>query len=234
MHESEAPESGERKKKGIMKRLFVAISVIVSVLLLALLIRPLVLAVLQGDEAFENELESMGAWGPLVFLLLQILQIVIAFIPGEPFPAIGAVLFGEDFALFLCLLGCFLGTVIVYFLVQRFGKSFVAHFVPERYYAKYNDLLNGKNLYLIIFIVFLLPGLPKDVLTYLVAFHPALKKGRFFLLTTLGRAPAIAMTIYLGKSLWSGKLGSAIAITLALIVLFALGVFAKRLIERRR
>jgi len=219
--------------KAKFKTWFVVAVVGVATLLVALLCYPLVSALFQadGEASVEAMLKEYGIWATFLFLLLQIAQIVIAFIPGEPFPAIGAMLFGEDMALLLCLAGCLLGTMIVYCLVRRFGKPLVSKFVPEGYFEKYHDILCGKKIYLLIFIVFLLPGLPKDVLTYLAAFYPMIKPARFFALTTIGRAPAIAMTIYLGRSLWQGNMGTVAIVALSMLLLLGFGVAVKKHLE---
>ena len=142
-------------------------------------------------------------------------------------------LFGEWGALALCLAGFFLGTVLVYYLVQWVGKPLGDRFVSEKHFQKFDFLKNGKRLELIVFLVFLLPGLPKDALTYLVSFDSKIKPLHLFLLTTLGRAPATALTIFAGKNLWDGNYKMALIFLAAMIVLCAAGFVVKKKIDAR-
>lgn len=171
-----------------------------------------------GQEIIIEKMQSFGIFAPLLFVLLQVLQVVVAVIPGGPVPIIGGILFGQWGGLFLSLAGFFLGTVLVYYLVQWIGRPLVDRFVPESHFKKFDFLLEGKRTELLIFLVFLLPGLPKDALTYLVSFNPRIKPLYLFILTTLGRTPATVLTVFMGKSLWEGNF--TLAIVLAALLLF--------------
>ena len=83
-----------------------------------------------GQEIIIEKMQSFGIFAPLLFVLLQVLQVVVAVIPGGPVPIIGGILFGQWGGLFLSLAGFFLGTVLVYYLVQWIGRPLVDRFVP--------------------------------------------------------------------------------------------------------
>lgn len=174
-----------------------------------------------GQEIIIEKMQSFGIFAPLLFVLLQVLQVVVAVIPGGPVPIIGGILFGQWGGLFLSLAGFFLGTVLVYYLVQWIGRPLVDRFVPESHFKKFDFLLEGKRTELLIFLVFLLPGLPKDALTYL------------FILTTLGRTPATVLTVFMGKSLWEGNFTLAIVLAAIIVVLAVAGIFIKRKVDKR-
>ena len=159
-----------------------------------------------GQQLIVQKMESFGIFAPLLFVLLQVIQVVIAVIPGGPVPIIGGVLFGEWWVrwhfvwrgsfweLYWCTIWCS-GSENRWWIVS-YQKSI---------FRSSTFLKNGKRLELIVFLVFLLPGLPKDALTYLVSFDSKIKPLHLFLLTTLGRAPATALTIFAGKNLWDGN-----------------------------
>ena len=84
-----------------------------------------------------------------------------------------------------------------------------------------------------IFLVFLLPGLPKDALTYLVSFNPRIKPLYLLILTTLGRTPATVLTVFMGKSLWEGNFTLAIVLAAIIVVLAVAGIFIKRKVDKR-
>lgn len=186
-----------------------------------------------GQEIIIEKMQDFGIFAPLLYVLLQVVQVVIAVIPGGPIPMIGGVLFGEWGALALSLAGFFLGTVIVYYLVKWIGRPIVDRFVSEKHFKKFDFLLEERRIALLIFIVFLLPGLPKDVLTYLISFNPKVKPMHLFLLTTLGRTPATILTVFLGGSLWDGNYKLAIILS-ALILIFACGgFFVKKYVDKK-
>ena len=81
--------------------------------------------------------------------------------------------------------------------------------------------------------MFLLPGLPKDALTYLVSFNPKIKPMYLFILTTLGRTPATVLTVFMGKSLWEGNYGRAILLAAVILLLAVAGFFIKRKVDKR-
>lgn len=186
-----------------------------------------------GQAVIVEKMQDFGIFAPLLFVLLQIIQVVIAVIPGGPVPIIGGILFGEWGALALCLAGFFLGTVLVYYLVQWIGRPLVDKFVSEKHFRKFDFLIEGKRLELLIFLVFLLPGLPKDVLTYLVSFNSKIKPMHLFLLTTLGRTPATVLTVFLGGSLWDGNYTLAIILVAALLLCAVIGFFIKHHLDKR-
>ena len=140
---------------------------------------------------------------------------------------------GQWGGLFLSLAGFFLGTVLVYYLVQWIGRPLVDRFVSESHFKKFDFLLDGKRTELLIFLVFLLPGLPKDALTYLVSFNPKIKPMYLFFLTTLGRTPATVLTVFMGKSLWEGNYILTIVLAGVIVLLAAAGIFIKRKVDKR-
>ncbi len=208
----------------------VAVFVIASIAMLPLI---RLLSSEAGQAVIVQKMQDFGVFAPILFVLLQVIQVVIAVIPGGPVPIIGGVLFGEWGALALCLTGFFLGTVLVYYLVQWIGRPLVDKFVSEKHFQKFDFLMEGKRLEWLIFLVFLLPGLPKDVLTYLVSFNSKVKPMHLFVLTTLGRTPATVLTVFLGGSLWDGNYTLAIILAAALILCAVGGILVKRHIDKR-
>jgi uncharacterized membrane protein YdjX (TVP38/TMEM64 family) len=187
-----------------------------------------------GQAILAEKMQSFGIFAPLLFVLLQVIQVVIAIIPGGPIPIIGGILFGKWGALFLSLTGFFLGTVLVYYLVQWIGRPLVDRFVSEKHFKKFEFLHNSKHLEWLILVIFLLPGLPKDVLTYLVSFDTKIKPMHLFLLTTIGRTPATILTVFLGDSLLEGNYTLTVILTGILILLAVIGYAIKKKLDHRQ
>lgn len=162
------------------------------------------LATEAGREEICRLVESFGVFAPVVFILLMALQIVIAFIPGGPLELIGGVLFGSWKGVLFTTAGALLGTLAVFGLVRRFGKPLVQLFVSEEKMHRFRFLQNEERLSFWVFVLFLIPGIPKDMLTYLVPLTPM--KGRhFILLSMLARFPSLAASVLVGDSLADGK-----------------------------
>lgn len=210
------------------------IVVVVLIVAITIAMLPLVrlMSTQEGQAKITQKIQDFGVFAPLLFLLLQVLQVVIAVIPGGPVPIIGGVLFGKWGALALCLAGFFLGTVLVYYLVQWIGRPLVDKFVSPEHFEKFAFLQDSKRLDALILLVFFLPGLPKDVLTYLVSFDSKIKPMRLFILTTLGRTPATILTVFVGESIWDGNYKLTLILVGVMIVMAVLGFFVKRQVEK--
>lgn len=184
----------------------------------------------EGQLSVIKFVDDLGVFGYLIFFAFQVLQIVVAVIPGGPIPLIGGMLFGEWITLFLSAAGCFIGTVIVYYLVQFAGKPIVNLFVSDEQLRSYRFMKNTKRIEIIVFLVFLCPGLPKDALTYIVSLTP-IKPSRLFVLTSVGRLPSMILTIWLGGGIWDKDIKLVIILAAGMILTAIAGFFIKRKIS---
>lgn len=184
----------------------------------------------EGQASVLEFVDGLGVFGYLIFFVFQVLQIVIAIIPGGPIPFIGGMLFGEWVTLFLSMVGCFVGTVIVYYLVQLAGKPIVNLFVSDEQLRSYRFMQNTKRIEIIVFLVFLCPGLPKDALTYIVSLTP-IKPMRLFVLTSVGRLPSMILTIWLGGGIWDKDIKLVIILAVGMVLAAVLGFCIKKKID---
>ena len=194
--------------------------------LLAVLARYLVplcrlMATPEGRDRLIAFVEGFGVFGPLVFILLMAVQIVIAFLPGGPLELVGGVLFGGIAGTLCCKIGSVLGSACVYALVRRFGRPLVAVFVDERRLKRFSFLHDEDRLAFWVFVLFLIPGIPKDLLTYFVPLTKMPAK-QFLLLSNLARFPAIMASVLMGDSLSEGRYWLCIVIAcIAAVAAFA-------------
>ena len=105
----------------------------------------------------------------LFMILIVTLQIFIAFIPGEPIELAAGYMFGSVWGTIICLIGSFLGTIVVYYLVKTFWSKVISLMFKKEQMKKVEGLFEKKKNLMWIFILFLIPGTPKDVTTYLVS-----------------------------------------------------------------
>ena len=179
-----------------------------------------------GMEKLKDALESRysGVSAMLVFLAIQAIQVIIAVIP--PVQIIGGMLFGWFVGCLLSFGGTLLGTYVIFLMVGRFGGPLVEAFVDEKHLTKYKFLQDEKKLIKVLVILYLIPGVPKDVISYIV---PLTKVSRrdFFLYVMPCRLPAILMSTVMGSNAVDGNFKIVIGIVCAAMVMGIFGFFFK-------
>jgi len=130
-------------------------------------------------------LASLGPLSFVGFIGLQALQVVAAPIPGEVTGVMGGFLYGPFLGLFLSTIGLTLGSWINFALSKTFGRPFVDRFVSKKTLDKYDYLLHHKGAFLV-FVLFLIPGFPKDILCYILGLGH-LTTREFLIISTVGR-----------------------------------------------
>ena len=230
----------ERQKrfdiKGIIKSslpiiIFIAVMVILTVILWPKID---VLTTEEGREAFKGWVDGLGFGGWLVTLGIQLLQIFVAFIPGEPVELMLGYVWGPWLGTLTCLIGIFIGTATIYFLVRRLGRRFVRNFVGEDDLTKYRFLSDKNKVEITIFILFFIPGTPKDALTYIAPIAP-IHPVKYLLIATFARIPSIITSTILGDSVAEGNYILAIVVFVITALISLLGIiFGNKYIERRQ
>ena len=193
--------------------------------------RPLIRFVRQPEQ-FRAWVQGHGLLGQLAFLGMTVLQIVIAIIPGEPLELGAGYAFGFWRGTLLCEIGILLGGLLVFLFVRRFGVKAVEVFFPREKIESLRFLHNEKRLALWVFILFFIPGTPKDIMTYIVPLTP-MKLSTFLLLSTVARLPSVVTSTIGGNALGTGKLTFALIVFGATALISALGILIYRRICKR-
>ena len=175
---------------------------------------------------FEQWVQSLGIGGILLMLLIQVLQIVIAFIPGEIVQVMAGVMYGTWGGLLLCLVGCVLASACVFLIIRKLGRPFVTKLFGEDVLNKYEFLNDSSKLDTLVFILFLIPGLPKDTLTYIVPLSNITLKN-FLVLSTIGRIPGMVASTLIGSSITDANWPLIIGIFAVVGVIGVLGIWKK-------
>ena len=188
----------------------------------------------EGRDALQAIVDSNVVLGVIVYLLLQMLQVVVALIPGGVIQILGGVLFGNFWGTVLCFLGILIGTVVVFSVVRKFGMPVVEAFVDGKGIKRFDFLNDDRKLEATVFILFLIPGMPKDALTYIVPLTK-IKPSRFFFLSMLARTPAIILSTVFGASLSDGNIIKAVIFFAVVAILGLVGIlFKDKIIEKLR
>jgi len=142
-------------------------------------------------KRIKSFLDSLGPVSFLGFIFLQILQVVAAPIPGEVTGFIGGYIYGPALGILLSTIGLTIGSLAAFMLSRMFGRPFVEKFVKKETVAKYDYLLHHKGAFLV-FLLFLIPGTPKDFLCYILGLGH-LSTREFFVISTVGRFGGTAL-----------------------------------------
>ncbi|MBQ8529495.1 MAG: TVP38/TMEM64 family protein [Clostridia bacterium] len=190
----------------------------------------------EGLRRFVEEIQSTGIFGALILCLIQTLQVVVAFIPGEFVELAAGVMFGPLLGLILCLVGLNLGTALIFLLVRRLGRAFVDENVSERDFKRLTFLNAPRRALIILFFIFLIPGIPKDVLIYPIPLTKV-KLSHFLIVSSIARIPTIITSTLTGSAVIEENYILAVIMTVISVTLAALGlIFNKRicsLIDKR-
>ncbi|MBO7699257.1 TVP38/TMEM64 family protein [Candidatus Saccharibacteria bacterium] len=157
--------------------------------------------------------QGLGPLGPVVYMLLQALQGIVAPIPSNLVGIVGGFLFGWLGVLWTTI-GATLGAAVVFWLSRRYGRKLVEKLVKKESLEKF-DFVIGKRASLILFLIFIIPGLPDDIVCY-VAGLTGVPLKKLILIFALGRLPAVVSNNYIGMG-FSGE-GNPIVVVIITVV----------------
>ena len=193
--------------------------------------RPLVQFVSEPQK-FQIWVKEKGFLGVLAFMGMNILQVLLAVIPGGPFEIGAGYAFGVVKGSLICALALTIASVIIFLFVKKFGLRFVELFVSKEKIESVKFLKSSKRSESIIFLLFLVPGTPKDLLSYLVALTD-MKLSHWIFICGVGRLPAIFLSALSGSALSSARYHLAIILIAAIIMLYVVGIILYRIHNKR-
>lgn len=176
-----------------------------------------------SQEGLRDYIRSFGAAGWLVFLVLQILQVFIALIPGELLESAAGFVFGPIVGTLLCYAGIVIASSLVFVLTRKFGIKLVEVFVSREKINQLRFLNTEKKRDLLIFLAFFIPGTPKDLLTYFVGLTE-IKFRTFLAISLVARIPSVVTSTFGGHLLGEGEYVLAIVVYAATAVMSFLGM----------
>lgn len=191
--------------------------------------RPLIRFVSE-PELFRAWVEDHGLWGQIAFMGMMILQVFVAFIPGEPFEIGAGYAFGAIEGTLLCIAGTLVGSAIVFLFVKRFGTRAVSVFYSAEKIRSFRWIRNTKRLKTVLFIVFIIPGTAKDILTYMAGLTK-LTLSQFLVISTIARVPSIVTSTVGGNALGKGNYLFALIVFALTLAVSAAGVLIYRKIK---
>ena len=209
---SERPSLARLTKADIFK--------VVGLGLLCVLIAPWI-AELSEPDGLQRVLEDVrnaGVGGVFILLAFQFLQIVVAFIPGEIVQIAAGMMYGPWIGALVVIVGAVISSAFIFAIVHKLGALFVRAMIPEKWMSKLERFENSEKLDVMVFVLFLIPGLPKDVFTYLVPLTN-MSMRNFVVLANIGRIPGVLISTLGADKLIEGDYGqSAILFGIAAVI----------------
>ena len=178
--------------------------------------------------AFLNHYETESI---LIYIVLQIIQVVISVLPGQFFQMAAGYLYGFWQALLFALTGAVIGTAVSFMLAKILGRDFLHILFGEEKISYYVERLNSKRVYTLVFLIYLIPGIPKDMVSYAAGISEIRFKP-FIILSAVGRLPGMMGSLLMGNMLEEDRFGFAIGIgVFALIVCILCFIFREKILK---
>ena len=218
-----------RKNKVKIFKIFLTIIVLSLFLGIIIYLFPIMrdLSTLEGQIAFKEKVENSGVLGMLSLFGLQVTQIFLIIVPGEPIEILAGMCYGSLWGtVFIMVSACIISTSI-FLLVRKFGRKFVYDFCDKKKVEKIENskvFQNPKKIEFIMLILFLIPGTPKDLLVYVAGLLP-IKPLKFIIISTFARFPSVITSTLAGEQLAIGDWKMSIILYVAILILVALAVF---------
>ena len=195
--ENNSPSSPASRGKKIATAASIAAFVLLLVFLAVYVGGPFV-KTLRDPAAFRTWVNARGLWGKVLFVGMTALQVIVAFIPGEPFELAAGYAFGAVWGTVLVWIGLVLGSTIVFLFVRKVGVKAVEVFFPRERIDSLKFLKDEKKLNAAAFLLFFIPGTPKDLLTY-AAGLTKIRLLPWVLITSVARLPSIVTSTISGQ-----------------------------------
>lgn len=217
----------EKKRKLKIFKISLFIIVIIILTIITIYLFPVMknLSSKEGQIVFKQKVTNSGFYGLLLLFIIQVAQIFLFILPGEPIEILAGMCYGWFWGTIFIMVSSSMIATLIFWLVRKIGRQFVYDFSDEEKIKKIENnkiFQNPKKIELIIFILFLVPGTPKDLLTYLSGLLP-IKLRRFVAISTIARIPSIVTSTIAGANIAVGDWKKAIilyGIIVAVVLLF--------------
>ncbi len=225
-------EPGKKLEVPLALRIALAAAFLVLLVLASIRVAPVFARLLGRPEEVGRFVASYGSVGALVYIVLQVVQVVVFVIPGEIVQVAGGYVFGTWLGALLSVAGILAGTAVAFFAARVLGYGLVQALVSPKKLQKFEFLISDPKAEIVLFVLFLVPGIPKDSLVYISGLTPV-RPLRFFMISMIARLPGIWGAAYIGAHLQRRDFLPVWILSGIALVLFIAGVLLRdRLIDR--
>jgi len=217
-------------KKSVLKQLLPLIILTLIVAVATLLLAKPVINLVRDVSSFKAWIYSFGRVGIIMFTAIQILQVIVFVIPAEVIQIAGGYLYGALWGSVLSIVGITFGSFISFGLSRLLGRKSIENLLSYHKVGELEKFLNQPKGEIMLFVIFLIPGMPKDVLAYVAGLTP-MKFWRFAMITLIARSPSIFVSAYWGANIASRNYVAIIAIAVAVaLILLAVALRGKNIL----
>ncbi|MCM1550306.1 MAG: TVP38/TMEM64 family protein [Clostridium sp.] len=197
-------QNSGKQESGLKKKRILAVFILLAFLGVSAAIfwevgKPL-LQFVSDNERLRSWVDDNWLWSRLAYTGIVILQIVVAIIPGEPFEIGAGYAFGAVEGTIICILGSAIGGTLVFLLVKKFGIKLVEVFISVDKINSLKFLKDSRKRDILMFLLFFIPGTPKDVLCYFAGLTNMELK-TWLLITTIAKFPSIVTSTIGGNAI---------------------------------
>jgi uncharacterized membrane protein YdjX (TVP38/TMEM64 family) len=218
-------------KKGKLNPALVILAVSTVIVLVALTIAVWPYASSFDDpEKIKQLVADAGPMGPVVFMGMQLLQVLIAPIPGQVTGFVGGFLFGTVLGTVYSTIGATIGFTLIFILARKLGRPFVEYFVDKKTLKRFDYIAETKGV-LVLFLIFLLPIFPDDLICY-IAGLTSIKIRTLILVSIAGRVPGFIALSYAGTQAAESNFMFVAAYTAVVLVALAIGYWQRERLEK--
>lgn len=186
---------------------------------------------LTSPEELKELMTEFGRGGIIVFTLLQLLQVVIFFIPGEFLQAAGGYIYGVFWGSASSIVGILAGSFMVFILARKLGRPFLEGFISGKNLKLFKAILhtggesgkrNRGRVMLLVFFIYFIPGFPKDAIAYIAGITDMRLKD-FLIASMIARIPGIVISTSFGAGIYNGNKHLLVFIAVSALILFIFG-----------
>lgn len=226
----------KHRKDKIHKRIKVISTILKFALLLLIIIglplyiyffEPQLIDSMSSMENVNALFEHYHAESILVYIGAQILQIIICVIPGQWLQFAAGYMYGFWLGFLYSIIGAAIGSVVTYYLAKLLGRDAMHLIFGEARINEFIHKLNSKKAIVIVFLIFLIPGVPKDLCNYAAGISE-MKLKPFLIVSLVGRSPGMMGSLLIGRQIEAGNYTGAIVVTAVAVVLCVVGIIMRK------
>lgn len=219
-----------RPRKRLSRRQIIAtIAVVVGLVGLSIALWGPLSDLARNPDQLKRTIQDSGAWGPLIFMGVQFLQVLVAPIPGQVAGAIAGALFGAFWGTVYSMVGALIGYTVIFVLARKFGRPLVERFVSPKYLEKFDYLTKESGVF-VFFLIFLLPAFPDDVICYIAGLSQ-IRIRTLILISIAGRLPGFIGLSLIGAGAADGNATLVTILLTVSAIIAAIGFWQRARLE---
>ena len=228
-HESAVEKKSLKYKITAVAELLILLALILGIPAYLILINPQLWHNFTSMDAFEAFMDRHSRESVPIYLACQAVIVIVTILPGQVVQMAGGFIYGFLKALILSMIGVILGSTISFNLARIIGQRPMNLIFGEEKFTKYKDMLDTRQAHRVIFLLYLVPGLPKDMIAYAAGIS-RIKYPSFMFLSLAGRLPATCASLLMGTLIHSRNITGAVILAAVVGIIVIICIFKRNAI----